>query len=68
MKLMCSVLAIVLLAGRLDLCAQIPASRSTQSSVAEASLNNVDANTLARIHKAPHDTHSDRSLPPLRER
>ena len=64
MKLICSVLAMVLLAGRLDLYAQIPAPRSTQSSIAyaEASVNAVDANTLARIHKALHDTHSDRRL------
>ena len=64
MKLICSVLAMVLLAGRLDLFAQIPAPRSTQSSVAyaEASLDAVDANTLARIHSALHDTYSDRTL------
>ena len=64
MKVICSVLAIVLLAGRLDLYAQVPAPLSTQSSVAyaDASLNVGDANALARIHKALHDTHSDRRL------
>ena len=44
MKLMCSVLATVLLAGRLDLYAQ------------------VDADTLARMHKALDAPHSDRKL------
>src|SRR5687767_14498977 len=44
MKLMCSVLAMVLLAGRLDLYAQ------------------VDADTLARIHKALDASHSERRL------
>jgi hypothetical protein len=64
MKLICSVLAMVLLAGRLDLFAQIPAPRGTRSSVAytEASLDVVDANTLARIHKALHAPYSDRRL------
>jgi hypothetical protein len=44
MKLICSVLVMVLLAGQLGLDAQ------------------VDADTLARIHKALHATHSDRRL------
>ena len=81
MKLICSVLAMVLVAGRLDLYAQIPAPRATQSSVAhaEASLDVVDADTLARIHKALHAPYSDsrltavpaqylRAQPPLRSR
>ena len=64
MKLICSVLAMVLVAGRLDLYAQIPAPRGTQSSVAqaEASLDVVDAKTLARIDKALHAPYSDRRL------
>jgi len=64
MKLICSVLAMVLVAGRLDLYAQIPAPRGTQSSVAqaEASLDVVDAKTLARIHKALQAPYSDRRL------
>jgi hypothetical protein len=64
MKSTCSVLAIVILAGRLDLYAQTPAPRGTQNSVAyaEASLNDVDADTLARIHQALHAPYSDRRL------
>ena len=62
MKLICLVLAIILFAGRLDLCAQIPAPRSTQSSVAYSEADGVDTNTLARIHKALHDAHDDRRL------
>lgn len=64
MKLICSVLAMVLLAGRLDLYAQTPASRGTQSSVAhaDASLDVVDADALARIRKALHAAHSNRRL------